>query len=216
MAKKRKGRIRRVVLGVLLWLILVIIFASIGTALGLGAGGKNESKLYSIVIAIVPIVVSVMIVKPKGTKPTEPDERKAPKKKISKRTKIILGVLVGCAMIGAVIPDTTEENAMVGHNETTTSYVETSASSAEATETTIAPETVATTIVTEPEDTIPETEEKIQRVEYTYTLNTNSKKFHYSTCSGAEKIKDSNRGHFTGTREEAIQKGYDPCGICKP
>lgn len=49
-----------------------------------------------------------------------------------------------------------------------------------------------------------------------YILNTNSKKFHYETCSGIEKISKNNRENFYGTREELISKGYSSCGICKP
>lgn len=52
--------------------------------------------------------------------------------------------------------------------------------------------------------------------EYTYVLNKNTKKFHYGDCHSAKQIKESNRGEFTGTRDEIIRKGYSPCGNCKP
>lgn len=51
---------------------------------------------------------------------------------------------------------------------------------------------------------------------YTYVLNTNTKKFHYPDCYSAEKIADKNKKYFTGTREEVIAMGYDPCGNCDP
>ena len=57
---------------------------------------------------------------------------------------------------------------------------------------------------------------KTQTYEYTYVLNTNSRKFHYSSCSSANKIKASNKSTFTGTRDELIAKGYEPCGRCHP
>lgn len=49
-----------------------------------------------------------------------------------------------------------------------------------------------------------------------YVLNTNTKKFHYPSCSSAESIKAGNRQDFSGTRDEVIAMGYDPCGRCKP
>jgi len=50
----------------------------------------------------------------------------------------------------------------------------------------------------------------------TYVLNKNTKKFHYESCKSAKKIKDKNRAYHTGTREECISMGYDPCGNCNP
>lgn len=55
-----------------------------------------------------------------------------------------------------------------------------------------------------------------ESAECDYILNTNSKKFHYPDKSCADKISDKNREEFNGTREELIENGYDPCGICKP
>lgn len=49
----------------------------------------------------------------------------------------------------------------------------------------------------------------------TYVLNTDSKKFHYSSCSFAPKA-SSSRTTYTGTRAEVIAKGYSPCGHCDP
>ena len=50
----------------------------------------------------------------------------------------------------------------------------------------------------------------------TYVLNTNSKKFHRPDCSSVSDMKPKNRRDFTGTREEAIGMGYQPCGRCHP
>ena len=50
----------------------------------------------------------------------------------------------------------------------------------------------------------------------TYILNKNTKKFHNVNCKSASKIKDSNKEQFTGTRQELIDKGYEPCKICNP
>lgn len=49
-----------------------------------------------------------------------------------------------------------------------------------------------------------------------YVLNTNTKKFHYPSCTSVKKMKDKNKQVFTGTREDVISMGYDPCGNCCP
>ncbi len=49
-----------------------------------------------------------------------------------------------------------------------------------------------------------------------YVLNTNTKKFHYPSCSSVSKMKDKNKELFTGSREEVIQRGYEPCKNCNP
>ena len=51
---------------------------------------------------------------------------------------------------------------------------------------------------------------------WTYILNTNTHKFHKPGCSSVKDIKPQNRQEFEGTREEAIQEGYEPCGNCQP
>lgn len=52
--------------------------------------------------------------------------------------------------------------------------------------------------------------------QYTYVLNTGTGKFHVPSCSSVKKIKDSNRQEYTGTREDVIAMGYEPCGSCHP
>ncbi len=49
-----------------------------------------------------------------------------------------------------------------------------------------------------------------------YVANTNTKKFHYPSCSSADDIKASNRWDYHGTREELIDMGYVPCKRCDP
>lgn len=51
---------------------------------------------------------------------------------------------------------------------------------------------------------------------HTYIINTNSGKFHLESCSGAKRIKEENRREYSGTRQELISQGYDPCGMCNP
>lgn len=49
-----------------------------------------------------------------------------------------------------------------------------------------------------------------------YVLNTNSKKFHYPWCDSVETMNNHNKERFFGTREELVDKGYEPCGACQP
>lgn len=49
-----------------------------------------------------------------------------------------------------------------------------------------------------------------------YILNTNTKKFHYTDCRSVKQMKEKNKKYYTGTREECIGMGYDPCGNCNP
>ena len=51
---------------------------------------------------------------------------------------------------------------------------------------------------------------------YNYVLNKNTKKFHNPDCESVNDMKEKNKEYFKGTREEAISKGYTPCGRCHP
>lgn len=49
-----------------------------------------------------------------------------------------------------------------------------------------------------------------------YILNTNTKKFHYPSCSSVKQMKESNKKEYTGSRDDLIAQGYDPCKKCNP
>ena len=49
-----------------------------------------------------------------------------------------------------------------------------------------------------------------------YVLNIKSKKFHLPNCSGVTAMSEDNRRDYTGSREDLIAQGYEPCGQCKP
>ncbi len=50
----------------------------------------------------------------------------------------------------------------------------------------------------------------------TYVVNTNSKKFHLTTCNSVQNMKEQNKKTVKSTRTELINQGYSPCGSCKP
>ena len=50
---------------------------------------------------------------------------------------------------------------------------------------------------------------------YKYVGNSDTKVFHTLDCGHGKKIKEENRVYFE-TRNEAIEKGYRACKVCKP
>lgn len=52
--------------------------------------------------------------------------------------------------------------------------------------------------------------------EITYVLNTNTKKFHMPYCSSVKDMKEKNKKETTMSREEIINRGYQPCKRCNP
>ena len=48
-----------------------------------------------------------------------------------------------------------------------------------------------------------------------YVGNLNSYKFHYQGCRMEKKMKQTNRIYFE-SRQEAVNRGMTPCGICIP
>ncbi len=49
-----------------------------------------------------------------------------------------------------------------------------------------------------------------------YVLNKNTKKFHYAWCLSVEDISAKNRIDVVATREDLINRGYQPCKGCNP
>ena len=49
-----------------------------------------------------------------------------------------------------------------------------------------------------------------------YILNVRTHRLHRPECPAVADMNEKNKQVFDGTREEAIQAGYEPCGICNP
>ena len=49
-----------------------------------------------------------------------------------------------------------------------------------------------------------------------YILNTNTKKFHYPSCSSVDRMKEKNKEYYEGSRDDVIARGFDPCKRCNP
>lgn len=124
---------------------------------------------------------------------TERTNTQAGGKMIKKNKKvlwIVLGVIAGLCIIGAVsskggAPDSTPQPTP----EPTVEAVKALPAGGES-----------------PQPTVPATR--------TFVLNTSSKVYHRPGCSSAENIKEENRQEFTGTREEVEALGYEACGRC--
>lgn len=50
----------------------------------------------------------------------------------------------------------------------------------------------------------------------TYILNRNTKKFHTADCLGIQQMNPKNKQEYTGTRNDLIMQGYEPCKQCHP
>ena len=50
----------------------------------------------------------------------------------------------------------------------------------------------------------------------TYVLNTGTKKFHREDCKSVADTRPENKQTFTGSRQELIDQGYEPCKRCNP
>ncbi len=79
---------------------------------------------------------------------------------------------------------------------------------------TIVYEDEATTVTTV--DEIEDDTEEETASGTTYILNTNTKKFHYPSCSSVDQMSEANKQEYTGSRDDVIAMGYDPCGRCNP
>ena len=49
-----------------------------------------------------------------------------------------------------------------------------------------------------------------------FVANTNSKKFHKESCSGATSMSEANKLVYIGFAADLIEAGYAACGICNP
>lgn len=61
-----------------------------------------------------------------------------------------------------------------------------------------------------------EEKETEEVTEQTYILNTNTHKFHSPFCLSVDQMAEHNKKEYTGTREELVEKGYEPCKRCNP
>jgi DNA-entry nuclease len=49
-----------------------------------------------------------------------------------------------------------------------------------------------------------------------FVINTNTMKFHLSTCSSVSTMAEHNKKMYSGTVQEVINEGYEPCQRCLP
>lgn len=61
-----------------------------------------------------------------------------------------------------------------------------------------------------------ETTPVVSQDQQTFICNTNTKKFHYPSCSSVRDMKEKNKWEVTASASEIIGMGYDPCKRCNP
>lgn len=84
-------------------------------------------------------------------------------------------------------------------------------------ETTASETTPETVLETTPETTTAaQTETSQQANTATYILNTNTHKFHLPGCSSVGQMNEENKQEYTGSRDDIIAQGYEPCKRCNP
>ena len=64
--------------------------------------------------------------------------------------------------------------------------------------------------------TVPGEEFRASEADARYVLNIGSGKIHIPQCPSVADMKEHNKFPFNGTREQAIELGFEPCGACKP
>lgn len=67
-----------------------------------------------------------------------------------------------------------------------------------------------------PEPTTRPTPKPTENAERDYVVNINTEKIHYPNCRSVSDIKSENKREYHGTIDALINRGYEPCGICKP
>ena len=148
-------------------------------------------------------------------------------------TAITAGIFLVCGLLAFTTAGShTTSSQKKDSTVTTTTTVVTTTTAAETTTTTTKATTTTTTTTTESTTTAAETTtaateppapaqeetpaEQPAENTRTYVINTNTGKFHYPSCSSAKRISDANRSEYTGTRDDLIAQGYDPCERCNP
>lgn len=132
-------------------------------------------------------------------------------KKSKIETTLEIAVAKGLRPCTKCNPGTLDEASNDKENSKATSDVKNSKSSKASTSTTKSKKSDTTS-----KSTANASKSDTSKTEYSYVANTSTKKFHKSTCASVSKIKSENRLDYTGTREELISEGYDPCKKCNP
>lgn len=64
--------------------------------------------------------------------------------------------------------------------------------------------------------TIPDESMRAEHGDAKFVLNVSTGKFHLPHCQSVADMREYNKFLFNGTREEALELGFKPCGSCKP
>ena len=101
------------------------------------------------------------------------------------------------------LPDTGTTNAQNAENDSSNEKIQNTTNNTTSSETTTKNEVA---------QQMPNNNETTQ----SYVLNKNTKKFHEPSCYSADRISEKNREDYSGTRNNLISQGYQPCKNCNP
>ena len=136
------------------------------------------------------------------------------KTKLSKKMIcIIVAVILFLGIVGSCNDSLKDKNK---EPETTVSNTTVVTTTSKPTTATTVTTTEATTEPTTEGETEPKRKIVHTQASYDYIVNTNTGKFHYSSCSQAGRIKEENKTVIHGTSDELESMGYTPCGKCNP
>lgn len=68
--------------------------------------------------------------------------------------------------------------------------------------------------VTEDSENAPDTDDAAEAGTMDFIINTNTGKFHLTTCSSVDDMAEHNKKEYSGTVEELVEQGYRPCKRC--
>lgn len=212
------------------WIILLLVFFfPIGLFL-MWKYSKWGKKTKGIITAVILILAIVSSVDNKETEPSNDsivsiDEQRGVEENSSAQETTISTEYTEeepAAQTGTITEDATDTGETRTEVTDTIAQVEISAESAE-------PENITSVELQEVQ--VPEAEEQAVALPETtaapttappvatgthYVANTNTGKFHVPSCSSVDQIHSENRWDFTGSREELIAQGYQPCKRCNP
>lgn len=195
-------------------ILMLILFFPIGLYL-LWRYSKWNTTVKGVVTGIVSLFV-IAAMAGNDNKEPEPD-RSMPSQLVTEETTEASSETGSEATTGTTTDSetTTTATSSEATTESVTATKANTTTSAKITTVTKAETTTTTTTTTVIVVTEAPTEKPTQRT-YTYVLNTSTHRFHSSGCNSVDDIAPQNYGEYTGTRDEVVAQGYQPCGRCKP
>lgn len=198
---------RKLLLGIAVWFAAVLVIAIVGSAMNLSASGGIISSMYSLIIAIIPVLLAFKVALPKKVTSNTPTHQTASSadKPISKANELKNKDDKVDEIVQSLREGTFQDTVQNLFGDSNVSYTD----------------------VAEDNDPLPKAPEgaepkNIKRIDTNlnnrnnnYVINPQTMVFHRRSCAYAKKTYAFNK-HYTDSRSAAISVGYKPCKYCKP